>query len=137
LYFGGGAVWPGSVSMLRLLIDRGLDPHQPDWLGKTPLHAAAERADRSMAAELLKFGADINARELEFQGTPLAAAVRAWCRETDPKQGQRCRQMVSYLLKQGAASNLPDDPGWATPLAWANRSECREAIEFLQEHGAT
>ncbi|MCU0879333.1 MAG: ankyrin repeat domain-containing protein, partial [Pirellulaceae bacterium] len=136
LYFGGGAVWPGSAGMLRLLLKRGLDPHLPDWLGKTLMHAATERGDRSLAALLLRTGADINSVELEFQGTPLAAAVRAWCSETAAAQLPHRHQMVYFLLERGAVPNLPEDKPWATPLAWATRSGCREAIELLKQYGA-
>ena len=79
----------------------------------------------------------MNAREVEFQGTPLAAAVRAWCRNADPKQAQRIRQMVKFLLKRGAATNLPGDEPWATPLAWATRHGRGDLVELLKQHGAT
>jgi len=79
----------------------------------------------------------MNAREVEFQGTPLAAAVRAWCRNADPKQAQRIRQMVKFLLKRGAATNLPGDEPWATPLAWATRFGRGDIVELLKQRGAT
>jgi ankyrin repeat protein len=136
LHFGGGAVWQGSAGMLRLLLERGLDPHQLDWLGKTLLHAAAECGDRSLATVLIGAGADINAVELEFQGTPLAAAVRAWCSETAAELLPRRRQMVRFLLERGASPKLPEEQAWATPLAWSKRGNCQEAIALLQEYGA-
>src|SRR2546426_2274411 len=83
--------YPRSPALVRRLLARGLDPNSPDWLGKTLLHACAENGDRSVAAVFLDAGADINARDVEFQGTPLAAAVRSWCGEVDPKQMARRR----------------------------------------------
>ncbi|MGE0758024.1 MAG: ankyrin repeat domain-containing protein [Pirellulaceae bacterium] len=121
-----------SLALLDTLFDRGLDPHQTNWLGKTLLHAAAEVGDRAKAATLLDRGADINARELEFQGTPLAAAVRAWCAEAEPKLMPRRRLMVEFLLQRGAATNLPDDELWATPMAWAKNEHREDIVARLQ-----
>ena len=73
---GSGVTYPRSSALVRKLLARGLDPNRPDWLGKTFLHACAENGDRSVAAVFLDAGADINARGLEFNETPLAAAVR-------------------------------------------------------------
>jgi ankyrin repeat protein len=128
--------YPKAPALIRKLLARGLDPNRPDWLGKTFLHACAEMGDRTAAAVLLDAGADINARDVEFQGTPLAAAVRAYS-EADPKHAERTRQMVKFLLKRGAATNLPGDEPWATPLAWAERRRHGEIVDLLKQHGAT
>jgi ankyrin repeat protein len=135
--FGDGVDYPNSPVLVRKLLDRGLDPNRPDWLGKTLLHASAESGDRSVATVLLESGADINAREVEFQGTPLAAAVRCWCREVDSKKAQRRRRMAEFLLKRGAATNLAGDEPWATPLAWATRYGRGDIVELLKQYGAT
>jgi ankyrin repeat protein len=137
MQFSNGVAYPRSPALVRRLLGRGLDPNRLDWLGKTFLHACAETGDRSVAAVLLDTGADINARDVEFQGTPLAAAIRSWCGEVDPKQSQRRRRMVEFLLKCGAATNLPGDEPWSTPLAWATRYERGEIVELLKQHGAT
>jgi ankyrin repeat protein len=135
--YWSGIVYPRSSQLVRRLLARGLDPNHADWLGKTFLHACAENGDRSVAELFLKAGAEINAREVEFQGTPLAAAVRACCCASEPKQSQRLRQMIAFLLKRGAATNLPDDQPWATPLAWAARHKRGDIVELLKQHGAT
>jgi len=136
LHFGDGLPYPGRPSLIRQLLDRGLDPKGTDWLGKTFLHASAEQGDRTGAAMLLEAGADINARDVEFRGTPLATAVRAWCNAADAGQEPRRRRMVEFLLKRGAATNLPGDAPWSTPLAWATRADKAEIIELLKHHGA-
>jgi ankyrin repeat protein len=122
---------PRSPALVRKLLARGLDPNQTDWLGKTFLHECAARGDRSVAAVLLDAGADIDAREVEFQGTPLAAAVRSYCAVEDSKQAERARRMVEFLLERGARTNLPGDEPWATPLAWAARYGRGELVELL------
>lgn len=130
-------VYPRSPAMAKSLLSRGLDPNRPDWLGKSFLHACAENGDRSVASVLLDAGADINARELEFQGTPLAAAVRTCGASADGMQVKHQERMVEFLLRRGAATNLPDDEPWATPLAWAIRHGRDQIVERLKHYGAT
>ena len=58
-----------------------------------------------MAADLaLEFGADINARDDGYQGTPLAWAARLGNKE-----------MVDFLLRKGAQTDLLDEEPWMTP----------------------
>ncbi len=127
---------PKSLAVIRLLLVRGLDPNVTDWLGNTFLHACADTANRPVAEALLDAGADINAREIQFQGTPLAAAIRAAATAEDAEQGERHRSMIEFLLKRGARTNLPDDLPWATPLAWANRHGRADLADLLTQHGA-
>jgi ankyrin repeat protein len=134
------SAYPQSPALIRKLLSRGLDPNRPNWLGKTFLHACAENGDRPAAAAFLAAGADINARDFEFQGTPLAAAVRhePWCRDDDRAQhAERQREMVEFLLKRGAATNLPGDAPWATPLAWAGKRGLADVEAMLLKHGAS
>ncbi len=134
---GDELAYPWSAALVRKLLARGLDPNRPDWLGKTFLHACAARGDRSVAAVFLEAGADINARGLEFNETPLAAAVRSGLGSKEPKLAQRRRRMVEFLLKGGAATNLPDDEPWATPSAWARKLGLADIEEILIKHGTT
>jgi ankyrin repeat protein len=131
-----GVSYPRSPALVRRLLARGLNTNRPDWLGKTYLHACAENGDRTVAAIFLEAGADINARDVEFQGTPLAAAVRSCFDAQDPKQAARSRRMIAFLLKRGAATNLPGDEPWATPLAWARKRGLADVEKTLREHGA-
>jgi hypothetical protein len=87
----------------------------------------------------LEAGADINARGLEFNETPLAAAVRCvrGGKEDGPRRAQRGLRMVEFLLKRGAATNLPGEVPWATPLAWARNLRLPDIEALLIKHGAT
>ena len=73
----GGMAIPGSSKLVRKLLDHGLDINRRDWVGRTLLHGCAESFDRPIAAVLLDTGADINAKDVEFVETPLAAAIRS------------------------------------------------------------
>jgi ankyrin repeat protein len=128
--------YPRSPALVRKLLARGLDPTRTDWLGKTFLHACAERGDRSAAQVFLDAGADLNARDLDFRGTPLAAAVRCCPDGEDREPVERGRRMVAFLLKRGAATNLPGDEPWATPLAWARRRGLADLEAMFLERGA-
>jgi ankyrin repeat protein len=128
--------FPWSAPLARKLLARGLDPNRTDWLGKTFLHACAARGDRSIVAVFLKAGADINARGIEFNETPLATAVRMGLGSDEPELAQRRKQMVEFLLECGAATNLPDDEPWATPLAWARKLGLADIESMLLGHGA-
>lgn len=127
--------YPKSGGMVRRLLAYGLDPDKPDWLGRTFLHFCAANGDRRMAAIFLDAGADINARDLESKGTPLAVAVRSLSREEKPDQAKRKRAVIEFLLRRGAATNLPDDEAWATPLAWVRKRGVREVISVLRARG--
>jgi len=85
---------------------------------------------------LLDAGADINARDLEFQATPLATAVRIYS-DADPKHAERTRRLIEFLLKRGGATILPGDEPWATPLACAERHGHGRIVDLLKQHGAT
>jgi len=128
---------PWSAALVRKLLARGLDPNRPNWLGKTFLHVCAASGNRSIAAVFLEAGADINARGLEFNETPLAAAVRSGLGGNEPALAQRRRRMVEFLLKRGAATKVPDDEPWATPLAWARKLGLADIEQILLKHGAT
>jgi len=127
-----GVAYPRSSALLKKLLTNGLDPNRPDWLGKTFLHACAENADRTAAAIFLDAGADINARDLEYKGTPLAAAVRRFEPDADEATRERRLRMIRFLLKHGATTELPDDEPWTTPLAWAKRRGLSDIAKVLQ-----
>jgi ankyrin repeat protein len=111
---------PKTPAFARWLMERGLDPNRPNWLGITLLHRCAAKGDIEMAQVCLEFGADINAVETDSSSTPVACAARLGKKE-----------MVEWLLKKGANPNLPEDEPWALPVEWARRRGRQEIVALL------
>jgi ankyrin repeat protein len=119
------------TDMLRALLAHGMSADLMNWQHQTLLHLVCRGPDTTgaaveLAAVLLDAGADISARDDEYQSTPLAWAART-----------NAAQMVEILLARGAPMNLPDDEPWATPLAWAERRQHGEIVSILRRHGAS
>ena len=110
-----------SRPVLERLIDAGFDPGRPDWLGRTALHHYAGRGDVPNARLMLDHGADLDALDDEYRGTPLAWAAR---------KGHEA--MVRFLLGHGADPALPRDLPPATPLARARSAGHEEIVAILE-----
>lgn len=123
--FPGWAACAKTRALQEQLVQHGMNPSAPDWLGITPLHHLAAKGDVERAGWFLDLGANVHARDEDIRSTPLAWAA---------KQGRL--PMVEFLLQRGAKPNLPDDPPWATPLAWATRRGHPDVVTLLARHGA-
>ena len=89
------------------MMEKGMNPNTMSWHHVTILQDMAQKGDLAKAELLLKYGANINAMDEEYQSTPLGMAAH-WGH----------LEMVNYLLEQGADPDLAG-ADWATPLAWA------------------
>ena len=128
--------WEGYASVVRLLLEYGVNPNGRGDRSATLLHLVSTESywarfpgeyDDEMVAFaglLLDGGAEVNARDSEMKATPLAWAAR---------YGHR--KFVEFLLERGADPNMAEEP-WATPLAWAVRYGHAEIAEVLRQHGA-
>jgi len=104
----------------QLLVDHGVDPNETNGMGMTTLHIVAGQGTIDAACWLLDHGADIHARDREFNSTPLAWAARAGREE-----------MARFLLSRGASAIHPDDEPWAAPIAWARRRNHAKLVSLL------
>jgi hypothetical protein len=104
----------------QLLLDHGVDPNETNGMGMTALHIVAGQGNVDAARWLLDRGADIHARDREFDSTPLAWAARAGRDD-----------MARFLLSRGASVVHPDDEQWATPIAWARRRNHPNLVSLL------
>jgi uncharacterized protein len=70
------AVAQNNLVMVRLLLQRGVDPNDPQQAGLTPLHGAAAGGNREIAALLLEHGALPGARAHDGKTAADVAAQR-------------------------------------------------------------
>lgn len=66
-----------DLPMVRLLLASGADPQTPDRAGESSLFLGARSGSADIVKLLLDYGADPEAREPNFNQTPLMVAVRA------------------------------------------------------------
>jgi ankyrin repeat protein len=112
-----------AVASLLLSKDANADARDHD--GRTALHLAAMNANgESVARELLRRGADINAPD-EFRQSPLHLAA-----------AQKFSPMTSFLVRAGARVNLADAFG-CTPLHDAARAAAADNLAMLMRTGAS
>ena len=111
---------PGVLRNVATNTTWGFDPNRPDWLGKTALHHYSQRGDVGNALLVIEGGADIDAVDDQFHGTPLAWAARANQKGT-----------VRLLLDHGANPDLPLKPLQARPLACARAAGYEEIAALL------
>lgn len=94
-----------------------------DEAGWTLLHHAAFKCDSQRVAELIKIGADINAKDQEGR-TPLLYALT-----------KKNLNFVEFLIRSGADVNISDNNN-ATALHWAVPNHDVALIEMLLGAGA-
>jgi uncharacterized protein len=111
----------GAVYMM----EKGMNPNTMSWHHVTILHDMAQKGNIAKAKLLIKYGAEINLVDEEYQSTPLGMAAR-WGHI----------EMVKCLLEQGADPNK-SGASWAKPLAWAKKKGFAEIEENLTKAGAT
>jgi len=63
----------GVLSHVQLLLQAGADPNQPNYLDETPLHKVVKHTNNELILELVKFGANVNARDYRHR-TPIMIA---------------------------------------------------------------
>jgi ankyrin repeat protein len=111
----------GNADLLRVFLKAGANPNVSAGEGRTLLHYLAfDAAAKESVKVLIEFGADINARDEIFRGTPLTWAVLAGNQE-----------MVEFWLATGAAIELPDDDANNTPTFWAKYLGHSEILRVL------
>ena len=101
------------------LMEKGMNPNTMSWHHVTLLHDMAQKGQLDKAELLIKYGAEIDPVEEEYQSTPLGMAARGGHVE-----------MVGYLLSKGAAPTKSGAP-WSTPLAWARKKGHAEIEQIL------
>lgn len=98
--------------------------HFNGYLGKTPLHHAAEKGPTGLVKFLITKGANVNEKDDNGQ-TPLHHATKAGHKE-----------IVEILIASGAAVNIKNKSFGRTPLFWPAWNGHKEIVELLIANGA-
>lgn len=120
----------GNAKILSLLLERGGDPNLYPvgdfYNGCPPIHGAAEGNSPKRIGIPLEYGADINARDEEWQRTELHVSLDVY----------PSLLAARYLILYGADIHARDKRG-NTPLHEAFGCGARGIIALLRERGAT
>lgn len=106
------------------MMEKGMNPNTMSWQHVTLLHDMAQKGFIDKAELLIKYGAELNPIDEEYQSTPLGLAAR-WGHT----------EMVRFLLNSGADKNK-SGAAWSTPLAWARSKGHLEIEKILSDAGA-
>jgi ankyrin repeat protein len=111
---------------IALMLDLGFSPHARNELGEQPLHTAAYCGNASVVQLLLGAGADVDARDARFDGTPLAFATVG----SGEQAGQPgdWTETVRLLIEAGASRH----DVWV-----AGKPPSEQIAAMLQRHGIT
>jgi ankyrin repeat protein len=138
------------VEVARLLLDLGVSPDVENPRGRTrALHVAAAHGAERSAALLIERGADVDARETSYDGTPLSWAAffeqprmvellagysRDVWRLTYTGRVERLREVLREEPVRARATNASGE----TPLMWlpSDAAAALEVARLLVEHGA-
>jgi len=136
-----GAIKRNQIGMVETLIDKGANINLKGSDGRTPLHFAARKGLKNIAALLINQGANVNEKD-NYTITPLHEAA-----------GWGHKEFVALLIANGATINVKRRSGGTpTPLDSAERAikhyshrsnyspekiaALRETAKFLRKNGA-
>ena len=115
----------GNISMLKLLLDDGLDVNSTyGYQGRTLLYGAVQREDTECAKFLIERGAQVNFKD-KYKRPPLFHAV---------DYGHE--QSVILLLDHSARVDEKNEGGPTTPFFHAVTKSKTRLAEILLQHGA-
>ncbi|MES2373983.1 MAG: ankyrin repeat domain-containing protein [Bacteroidota bacterium] len=106
------------------MMEKGMYPNTMSWQQVTILHDMAQKGFLDKADLLIKYGAELDPIDDEYQSTPLGMAAR-WGHI----------EMVDLLLSHGANPGR-SGAAWSTPLAWAKKKGYTEIVDRLLKAGA-
>jgi ankyrin repeat protein len=117
------AAGAGKVSVVKMLLDRGVKADARDSNGRSAAHWASVSGHGSVISLLQEYGSDLDSKDVDYM-TPLLLAATYGHSDT-----------VLQLIKIGADMEVRDNNGrTALQIAAANGHEA--AVRVLLEHGA-
>jgi ankyrin repeat protein len=114
------------AAVVALMLDLGFSPQDRNEFGEQPLHTAAYHGNAEVVRLLIGAGADLDARDARFDGTPLAyATVGSGERAGGPGDWA---QTVRLLIDAGASR----DDAWIS-----GKPPSEEVVAQLRGYGIT
>lgn len=130
------SIYSRHVDCCRLLLDNNADPNAKGIFYDTPLTAAAQRLDETIAGLLLLYGALPDDTCGNNSIGPLCIVCQSWAGEHPVDSSEQRFQMAGLLLKNGADVNRSDCDG-QTPLRQAVFAvNDIKLADLLLRHGA-
>jgi Ankyrin repeats (many copies) len=114
------------AASIALMLDIGFSPHARNESGEQPLHTAAYSGNAAVVRALLEAGAEVDARDLRFDSTPLAFATVG----SGEQAGQPgdWASTVRLLIEAGASRGS----------VWiSGKPPSEEIMDLLQRYGIT
>lgn len=120
-----GAAKQGKVEEVRaVLCDHVELINQRDSAGATALHYAAFAGHRCVVEELVKQGADVNARDAQFGATPAGWAIE-YLREMGGFLGIELEDFAHAIRRGRMGQAIPD----ALPCSSRSKRSSRKAVQ--------
>lgn len=113
-----------QTAAVAMMLDLGFSPHARNTMGETPLHSAAYAGQSDSVALLLQAGAEIDARDANFDGTSLAFATVG--------SGERSGQPGNWI----EVVRLLIDAGASRDGVWVSgKPPSEDVIDLLVSYG--
>jgi len=113
----------GDSAVLETMLRCGFDPNVKDHDGVTPLHRAAMGGRAEGVRALIAGGADVNALDGMFAGTPLLWAAGGWSNNPDPRADYP--DVARQLIAAGSSRE------WLAPEKAPNPESSHEKLAEL------
>ncbi|HVC74886.1 MAG TPA: ankyrin repeat domain-containing protein [Candidatus Micrarchaeaceae archaeon] len=120
------AAGSAPAAAVALMLDLGFTPNTRNGFGEQPLHTAAYAGNAEAVRLLLNAGADVEARDDNFDGTPLAYATVG--------SGERAGQLGNWI----ETIRLLVDAGASRDGVWiSGKPPSEEVCDLLRGYGIT
>lgn len=120
----------GDLPLITLLLDRGADVNSLGLNSETPLHSATRAGRRTVAAELIRRGANLDSRASSAPGGGIGGNTPLHLAAFDGMPA-----MVELLLRSGASISATNNNGM-TPLVMAIHGNQTGTFRLLLEAGS-